>query len=320
MTPETPAFIAVDWGTSSFRGYLAAADGRVLERRQSERGILTVEGGRFAHALENSIGDWISRFGALPVVMCGMIGSRQGWREVPYVGCPASASDLARGLVSFRIGNDAAGGVSAAIVPGVEARGRAGLPDVMRGEETQIVGCMLACGISGGRFLLPGTHCKWAMAEKATINGFSTYMTGEVFSALKQHTILGRLMSEPPSGSATPGFLRGLETVARVREDGRGPGALLQIVFSARTLGLCSEIESHEIPDYLSGLLIGAEIADASASGGGGLWIIGSDALAERYGRACTFFDLAAQIAPSDCVVAGLAAIAREASLIGGGA
>ncbi len=187
----------------------------------------------------------------------------------------------------------------------------------MRGEETQIVGCMITCDIRGGRFLLPGTHCKWATAEEGAIGSFSTYMTGEVFGALKQHTILGRLMSEPAEQGATPGFTRGLETAARIGRDGRGPGALLQIVFSARTLGLSSEIESHEIADYLSGVLIGSEISDASA-GNGDLWIIGNDALAERYARACELFGIAARIAPSDCAVAGLAAIARGAGLIGG--
>lgn len=305
-TAGEPAFIAVDWGTSSFRAYLATAGGDCVDAVQSHQGILAITDCRFEAALIRALAPWLPARAALPIIMCGMIGSRQGWADVPYRACPARLADLAAGVMRVAV----TGTSGAHIVPGLSVSADGRSPDVMRGEETQIAGAMARLGIDGGLFVLPGTHSKWASVEAGAIRSFRTYMTGEVFGALKGHTILGRLMADAPA--AGDGFARGL---AAAESAGGGPGALLNLVFSARTRGLFSEIAAGDIADYLSGLLIGAEVRDA-ARRGDRVTIIATDALAGRYQEACRTFGIEAEAAPADCAVAGLAAIAREAGWI----
>jgi 2-dehydro-3-deoxygalactonokinase len=182
--------------------------------------------------------------------------------------------------------------------------------DVIRGEETQVFGALAKLKIDSGRFLLPGTHSKWVTVEDDRVTGFATYMTGEIFSAARDHTILGRLMQEgtPTSGS----FLRGVADGARPG----GPGALLNRLFAVRTAGLFGEIAGPDLSDYLSGLLIGAELGDQPPDSSAELRIIASDALAERYRTAAASLDMAAEIVPSDCIADGYIAIARMAGLI----
>jgi 2-dehydro-3-deoxygalactonokinase len=298
------ALIGVDWGTSAFRAFLLDAAGAVLDRRSGPHGILTVEGGDFAGMLAAQIGDWLDR-ARLPVLTSGMIGSRQGWMEAPYVACPAGIADVAGQLL--RAPSDQG---DIRIVPGVETRNPT-MRDVMRGEETQIFGALAALGIDAGRFLLPGTHSKWVRVEGGRIASFATYMTGEVYATARAHTILGRLMQDG-DGSGT-GFLRGVGDGARAGT----PGALLNRLFGVRTAGLFGEIAGADLADYLSGLLIGAEIADAGVEDQvGGLHIIASDALAERYRAAAAELSMEATIVPSDSIAHGYAAIARMAGLL----
>ena len=163
--------------------------------------------------LAQIIGGWLSA-GALPILMSGMIGARQGWVEAPYAQCPAGLQEIAAAIVTIETRTLGPLG----LVPGVCAFDRDGAPDVMRGEETQILGALAATERTEGIFVLPGTHSKWARVEAGRIMSFSTYMTGEVFAALKDHTILGRLMEAaaedevrlspkafaPPRGSSGP--------------------------------------------------------------------------------------------------------------------
>jgi 2-dehydro-3-deoxygalactonokinase len=182
---------------------------------------------------------------------------------------------------------------------------------VIRGEETQVFGALARLQIGNGRFLLPGTHSKWVTVENGRVTGFATYMTGEIFAAARDHTILGRLMQEgTPTGGA---FLRGVSDGARPGK----PGALLNRLFAVRTAGLFGEIAGPDLPDYLSGLLIGAELGDQMGAGGASARIIASDALAERYRTAAASLDIDAEIVPSDCITEGYVAIARIAGLIG---
>jgi 2-dehydro-3-deoxygalactonokinase len=192
--PE-PALIGVDWGTSAFRAVLLDAAGNILDRRSGPHGIMTVTDGDFARVLSTQIGEWLNR-ARVPVIMSGMIGSRQGWMEAPYVSAPAGLADLAAALLPVPL--DAA---DVRIVPGV-AVAATSMRDVMRGEETQIFGALATSGATDGRFVLPGTHSKWVAVEGGRIAAFSTYMTGEIFAACRKHTILGRLMEE---GGSSPG-------------------------------------------------------------------------------------------------------------------
>jgi 2-dehydro-3-deoxygalactonokinase len=322
MGERAPVLIAVDWGTSSLRAYLADAGARILERRESAAGILSVPviDGRpdFARTLATVAGPWLARHGSLPVLLSGMIGSRQGWLEAPYVACPASLDEVAAALVSFAA--EDVGRVH--IVPGLldeRTNGPAGeagdgtgaFPDVMRGEEAQIFGAALLLGHAlDETVVLPGTHAKWARVVEGRIHGFQSFMTGEIFAALKNHTILGRLLTDE-AGDAS-GFARGVRDGARP-----GPaGSLLHRVFAARTLGLLDRMPRRELADYLSGLLIGAEIA-AGTGPVRRFTIVGGAALATRYAEAAALLALEARIAPADCVVAGHLAIARAGGLIG---
>ena len=295
---QTPKLIGIDWGTSSLRAYLLGEAGAVIDRRISPQGIMAIENGAFAAALDEAIAPWRGR--TLPVLMSGMIGSRQGWREAPYVACPASLADLAAAVLP------ASDGVPA-IVPGVLQGGA--LPGVMRGEETQIIGALALSGEA--RIVLPGTHSKWVTVREGRIERFRTFMTGELFAVLRRHSILGRFASpdDAPAIGASDAFFRGVETV---RATADGIGALL---FTARSLVLTGQLEPAASLDYLSGLLIGDEIRHAASEAGGIPTLIGEPALSALYRDALRRFDIEAVLA-DDAASAGLWRIAAAAGLV----
>lgn len=284
--------IAIDWGTSSFRAYRLGPDGTVQDKREAPLGILQLKGAHFAGALESQVGDWEAA-GESTILMSGMIGSRQGWSEAPYVECPAGAAELAARLhpVEWR-------GKTLRIVPGLVDRS-GGVPDVMRGEETQLLGVLPTLGAGRHTICLPGTHSKWVRIEDGRIAGFRTHMTGEVFAVLKQHSILGRLMTEGADDEAA--FNAG---VARAGE----AGGLLHHLFGTRTRGLFDELPSASLASYLSGLLIGHELAAEGSSGA--VQILGSPHLARRYGQALQFLGRKAVVLDPDAAVSGLFQIA----------
>jgi 2-dehydro-3-deoxygalactonokinase len=182
------------------------------------------------------------------------------------------------------------------------------MPDVMRGEEAQIFGALALSGKSDSLFLLPGTHSKWAVVSGGSIVSFRTFMTGEVFGALKEHTILSRLMHE---GSDAEGFARGVREGAVLGS----AGALLNRIFATRSYGLMDTLPGTALADYLSGLLIGAEVAEATRQSNGPVTIIASPTLAQRYTDALRLLGHASTLAPEDCVAAGHWRIARAAGL-----
>src|ERR1044072_3040707 len=202
--------IGLDWGTTSCRAYLIGADGAVLDRQLDGPCILKAEG-QFGPWLDSMIGGWIATHGPAPVILSGMIGSRQGWKEAPYARCPAGAEDLVGALARIEHARH-----SIALIPGLSTENDV-MPDVMRGEETQILGALALSGQDDGLFLLPGTHSKWALVRDNRIISFRTFMTGEVFGALKDHTILGRLMSDGADGE---GFARGVREGAALKSAG----------------------------------------------------------------------------------------------------
>lgn len=303
----TPSLIALDWGTTSLRAYLLADGETVLERTDRPRGILNVTERNFDAALDEAVGAWPARMPRLPILASGMIGSRQGWREAPYADCPAGLDALARRLVEV----PTRGGAVLRIVPGVALVDADGVPDVMRGEETQILG-QFAAGDSGVA-VLPGTHSKWVLVEGGRIGRFATFMTGEAFAAMKGHTILGRLMTGDALDAEA--FGRGVDHAAR---PAKGRGGLLHRIFSARTLGLFDRLKGEALHSYLSGLMIGAEIAEALD------WldappprvtVIGAPELSALYLSALARRGIAATMGLPDAAARGLARIARAAGL-----
>ena len=301
----SPALVAIDWGTTSARAYRVSSTGEVIDTRNAPLGISQVADRRFDLALSQLLGDWGQE--RLPRIASGMIGSRQGWVEASYIPCPAPLTALADGLVRTP-------GGELAIVPGASTRDAHGIPDVMRGEETQIVG-----GVDEGEprvlVALPGTHSKWACVESGRIVDFMTFMTGEMWHVMLAHSILGRLAVTPEAASVPgPGFARG---VAR----GLGPGNLAHDAFGARTLALMGELSGDEVGDWLSGLMIGRELRNArtwahrQGYDGGRVRLIGADALVTRYAAALMQADVIVERARSDAAATGLWRIALQAGI-----
>ena len=289
--------IAIDWGTSSFRAFRLDADGRITERRAAPRGILTIEDGAFAEELLRQTGDWIAD-GETRILMSGMIGSRQGWVEAPYLACPAGPAEIAAALVKV-----AFDGAQVLLVPGLTHTDAAGTPEVMRGEETQIVGMLAEIG-ADGIACLPGSHSKWAQIAGGRMAGFATYLSGEMFAALRGHTILGRMMKDAQHDADA--FARG---VARSAD----PGHLLHHLFGVRTLGLFGQLSETQSASYLSGLLTGHEIRAALPPGGGVVHLIGSVALCKLYAAALELCGAQAVLHDEDAAARGLAMIGKDA-------
>jgi 2-dehydro-3-deoxygalactonokinase len=292
------AVIAIDWGTSSFRAYTLDAEGKILDRRESADGILRVRGGDFAAALLGQVEDWLKAHSGAKVILSGMIGSRQGWREIPYVDCPAGLAEVAEGLERVDWGEG-----DAWLVPGLLDDSRPGQPDVMRGEETQIFGALPQMPDGSGLVCLPGTHSKWAGVEGGRITSFTTYMTGELYDLLQGHSILGRLMTK---GAVSPDkwFLEGV----RLAQE----GGLLGRLFSARSRVLVDDLPETEVRSYLSGLLIGDELAAALPAPGSAVFLLGAPALTGLYEAALTSLGHKVTSLDSDAVAAGLFGLARQ--------
>lgn len=314
-TPATPALIGVDWGSTSLRAWLIAADGTVLAEREADKGASTLSGhDAFVAAFEEGTGAWRAAHAGLPVLACGMVGSAHGWLEVPYVGCPSGAAALAAGLMQPDSGPD----VLPFIVPGLLFDDTNLPPDVMRGEETQIVGALHqhATLREASCVVLPGTHSKWAQVCDERIVRFATHMTGELYAVLRQHSVLGRLM--PDDAPVDPdAFVRGVEAARDHGELG-----LPHQLFAARSLGVTGRLPHGMLADYLSGLLIGHELRAAlqwraiAGLDSRPLALVGAPNLCARYQVALHRFDRPADLVLDNTAPAGLLALAREARLL----
>ena len=273
----TPAFIGIDWGTTHRRATLISTTGEPISERADSEGALACAG-RFRESLEALLAGWPQAQGALPVVMAGMVGSAAGWQPVPYLERGTPLSELARHLVPVA---DAPPGRRWVIAPGYCMRGDDGGVDVMRGEETQLFGALRHLGpeASDGCYVLPGTHGKWVRLAQGRIVELRTYMTGELFALLSRHgTLASAMQSEGLKHeivAGDPAFVRGVQDAAD------GP-ALSHALFGARARVVTGGLAPSSAAAYVSGLLIGAEWADAQrlASRGEPVRVIGEPALA----------------------------------------
>lgn len=303
-TEDAGEVIAIDWGTSSLRAALLAPDGAIVERIASPDGIMFANGRRFEDIFHALFGDWIARHPRAAVLASGMIGSRQGWVEAPYIACPAGFQDLARGLVFVEV----EGLAKVGFVPGLSMEHDDGVPDVMRGEETQVFGALASLGVSEGVFVLPGTHSKWVRVAGGRIAGFRTFMTGEMFDVLRRHSILGRLMPEngPKGGEPGEAFDLGCDMSAS--------GKLLHHLFSVRSRGLLGKTPPEQLADYMSGLIIGEEVREAKTfftEAPSPVYLVGRGDLAGLYRRALAHYDLSSAALDDGVTFAGLFALAR---------
>jgi 2-dehydro-3-deoxygalactonokinase len=300
-----PAFIAGDWGTSNLTLALCDEDGQALETRKGPGAANSR--GRFAEVFDELAADWLKSHGPLPSVLCGMVGSAFGWREAPYLPCPADLYELAENPIVVREG--------VSIVPGMRCTNPLGAPDVMRGEETQLSGAQsLYPAMSTGKQLvcMPGTHTKWVSLNGSVVQEFLTAPTGELFATLCEHTVLVRDPATPLEHHPRD-FERGLAESARHPE-----ASLLHRLFQGRSLRLDKQLSAEGAASWMSGLLIGSDVRGALSlfsqhDAGAPVYVIGAPKLNESYAQALTRSGRTSiQIDGAKAALAGLGFVYRE--------
>jgi 2-dehydro-3-deoxygalactonokinase len=295
--------VAIDWGTSSLRAALLDRHGQVLEERSSADGILSIATHAFASFFVAQFDHWMRTTGTICLIS-GMAGSRQGWIEAPYCPCPANLANVARQLAWIEPGR-------IAIVPGLRCEPAVTgslpdpAPDVMRGEETQVFGALHLLGLRDATLVLPGTHSKWVRVENGRIMTFRTFMTGEFYALLRQHSILARTLPADDRALDPQAFDAGVA----MAQHGAG---LLHNAFQVRTLGLFDRKPPESLPSYLSGLLIGEELRHQTLEPGQTVVIVGAPALTQRYERALASRGVATSALGSEATWQGLHAIAQH--------
>lgn len=274
MTEHNTTLLGIDWGTSNRRSYILDARGELVRQHDDDAGILNVNGD-FAgslRALLQTLG--LER---ADIVMSGMVGSRNGWQEAPYLTTDRPLTALHDNLMPVDTGIP---GVRCRVAPGYKYIDPNGIPDVMRGEEAQILGALALSGsdASGGWFLLPGTHSKWARVEQGRIMEFLTFMTGEFFALFSQHGTLSKVI-----GNTDESFPEAFAAGVRAAKHGSFP----HTAFGCRALVVTDMMPAEHTASYLSGLLIGTEMHDiiqrTTSAPGTPVQVIGSPGLSARY-------------------------------------
>ena len=302
----TSRFVTGDWGTSHLRLFLCDDSGAVLESASGPGAADS--GGQFATVFDSLVAKWTPDPQGLPAVLCGMVGSSIGWIQAPYLACPARPEDIATACAPLRDGR-------IRIIPGLSCRNRFDAPDFMRGEETQILGAMeIQPALRQGRRLLclPGTHTKWVMLEDGAVIEFLTAPTGELFTLLRDRSVLVR---EPGAAadSSAPAFKLGLAQVDRFSQ-----AQVLHRLFECRSRSLDAQLAPHEVAAFLSGLLIASDIAGAldvfaNSIVAPAVHLIGSPQLMELYaaGLGLQHYETSSTDG-SVAAVAGLAQVRRQ--------
>ena len=293
-----------DWGTSRLRLSLFDGDAKLAETDGRGIGALTASP---AQTLLQALAPWRAEHPLRRIVLCGMAGSRSGVIEAPYAECPADAAAWAGQAAQLALD-----GLTVSVAPGLAGTALNGAPDVMRGEEAQIFGALaLRPDLAEGEhwFVLPGTHSKWCQVRDGRVLGFQTFLTGELFALLTERSslLMGADRSENPADNAL-GFDEGL---ARAQED-LPIGAL----FEARSAQLRAGRSGAWAEGYLSGLLIGSEVAEAvRRTSTHAVTVIGAASLAQRYLPALAAASLASETLSGEaCVLAGLRLFAASRS------
>jgi 2-dehydro-3-deoxygalactonokinase len=291
--PHDPV-LGIDWGTTHRRAYLLNAEGELVRQHSDDCGILAVKGN-----FQSSLADLLAllKLERADVIMSGMVGSRNGWKEVPYLPVDQPLSRLAEALTEIKT---ALPNVRCRIVPGYQFIDSYGTPDVMRGEETQVLGALAMCTFNGW-FLLPGTHSKWVRIDHGRVTQLVTFMTGELFALLSQHGTLAALMrdQEPESAAFEAG-------IAAARH-----GPFTHTAFTCRAMVVTDQMPAAHASSYLSGLLIGSELQEirqrTQDQARESVQLIGAPALAARYLEALEFVGMSALVwQPDEVYVSAL--------------
>lgn len=321
-SPAPVAFLA-DWGTTALRLWAVDASGRATASGECAVGAVSVLSGpgiesgptrdqRFVAVIADLAGPVFSGNPGVPLVICGMAGSRDGWRDTGYMHTPARLTDIGKDVTSFAVADR-----EIHIVPGLLQRETSELSlDVMRGEETQIVGVSLSSAEQAEDYtiVLPGTHTKWVQISSGTITSFSTSMTGDLFSAVRGHTVLSSPHRAHATGSVDS-FERGLETGGA---QGISHG-LAATLFSGRTKYLTGNLSATEIDLYISGMLIGDEVAHQLPrvrDSSGKIILCGAGPLAELYRRALQRAGASPILADTGATVLGLHEMAARLDIV----
>lgn len=284
------SWIAIDWGTTNFRAYLMSEQGVCIDKIYHPKGLLSVEKEQFPAVFDALIKRWTEELGSLPVVMAGMVGSQQGWCNVPYKNTPICVDTLVGSTYKVEL----LSGSKAHIVPGVTCLNQFGIPEVMRGEEVQLVGLS---NIVDGDFnaVLFGTHSKHVSWRDGQLKDFSTVMTGELYSILTNHSILAKGL--PSQEFNKPAFIKGVD-MSQICP-------LNHILFSARTLKLFEAVEEKSVFSYISGLLVGHEftLSDKSKK----IYLVGSESLSKNYEVALSHLNIESEFINGDsCFLNGM--------------
>jgi len=308
-TADQRGFIAIDWGTSSFR--LRALDdrGNVIAQAESGSGVSRLGRNALLPFLQAEIAKLPEAAQSYPIIMCGMVGSNIGLQAVPYAQCPLDPATLAEQIEPLNSTADSS--LHASIVPGLSARNGTGELEVMRGEETQIVGWLAQADEAQKQqslLCLPGTHAKWAQVRDGQVAGFHTAMTGEVYALLNEHSVLVQGEQQFDDAAFDAG-------VAASHSETAGSGALLQQLFSTRTRVLDGKLPAQHSSAYLSGLLIGSEIRHAVSANQAPMVVqlIGSERITRLYRKALQILGVDCQCHDGESLaLAGLQFFARR--------
>lgn len=308
----TNSVIVADWGTSRLRVMLC--DGQRLIAQRQGPGIAAVAAAnqKPGEVFAEVAGQWLDQFGPNGVALCGMVGSNIGWIEAPYIECPTDFSQLADACVKIQTPS-----ATFAIIPGMTCVNHLGAPDVMRGEETQILGSLeLLPSLRKGKHVLclPGTHSKWVELEDGMVQRFSTSPTGEFFAVLGERSVLVHAASEiaMDPDAFDHGVMRSLSS---------SPASMPFVLFEPRSRTLREGMTKVASRDFLSGLLIGAEIKAAkeiilgSSVKNQEIVFIGDPGMTERYKRAYALaHGCAREIEGGASALAGLLALRLAAA------
>ena len=289
---SAPEWIIVDWGTTNFRAFVMNTNNQCIDTIEKKTGLLHVENRNFERVLRNNLRSWFDTYPNLPVFMAGMIGSQHGWYEVDYIHTPLKINTIGDACLNLTT----SWGSNICIVPGISHHSNQDKFDVMRGEEVQILGLKKITSQQEFFAILPGTHSKHVSISNGKLTSFSTYMTGEFFALLSEHSILGKNLSQQIN--STSAFTKGVIDSC--------DSNLMHSVFMARTHRLFEQLKESEIHDYISGVLIGNEIRDINKT----CHVISSEKLGKRYSLACDTLNKPSTIVNgNDCFIAGMIAI-----------
>lgn len=297
MKIEEQNYIVIDWGTTNFRAFLVSHQNILLDSVSAEKGLMQIECDNFSEVLHTILSNWIGDFQHIPVLMAGMVGSAKGWKDVGYAQTPANLSDFVKKAYRFTLPWGAPG----LITPGVAHHIRSKRSDVMRGEEVQTMGLSKIKECTDFIAILPGTHSKHVSFNNNKISQLSSFLTGEFYSILLNHSLLGTGLSDSETLDKEvfeQGVLEGQH------------GELTNKVFQTWSMRLFSQLSTENAADFLSGLLIGYELRNVQHQK---IYLVGGDGLCSRYQIACNLLAIPSEVVSGDlCFLAGMIAIKKE--------